>query len=65
MGSERACELLAEDLVDLLLELVLQRTEVESLAERVEVAGREERENLQRAESRTGGDECERAVELD
>ena len=55
-------ELVAEDVVDLLLELVLHRAEVESLAEDVEEARGEEGEDLEGVEGRARGDERERAA---
>ena len=44
------------------LELVLERTEVDSLAEKVEVGGDEDLEDVERLLGVTCGDECERAI---
>lgn len=64
VGRVEARQLLAEDGVDLELELVLHRAEVERLAEDVEVACREQREHLERVDRRAGRDEGQRAAQM-
>lgn len=61
-AAEEGRELLLNDLPQTLLELVLERTEVERLAEHVEVTRSEERKNLQRVNGRTAADESQGAV---